>query len=90
MPDLQSQFKATVKAIQNAEGDFQPSNQIKLEMYALFKQAKQGDVSGKKPSAFDLPGRAKWAAWGKLKGTEPRDAMQLYVDRGEKLLSELG
>jgi len=90
MSDLQSQFAAAVHAVKNAEGDFKPSNEIKLEMYALFKQASEGDVSGKKPGAFDLVAKAKWAAWEKLIGTDRETAMQQYIERVTALLSEHG
>ena len=41
---------------------------MKLEFYALYKQATEGDVSGKRPGMMDFVGRAKFDAWEKLKG----------------------
>ncbi len=79
MSDLQQQFDDAVNYIQNAEGDFKPSNEMKLEFYALFKQATQGDVSGSKPGMLDIVGRAKYASWEKLKGMSKDDAMKTYV-----------
>lgn len=57
-----------------------------LTLYALFKQGKNGDVSGKRPKMFDPVGRAKYDAWAKLQGTSKDDAMQQYVD----LVNSLG
>lgn len=90
MSDLKQRFEEAVHYIQNAQGDFQPSNDLKLEFYALFKQATQGDVSGKKPGMLDVVGRAKYAAWEKLKGMSAEDAMQRYVDRLAELRAKHG
>lgn len=57
-----------------------PSNDELLELYSLYKQATQGDVSGKRPSMMDITGRAKYDAWAKKKGMNQEDAMQKYVD----------
>lgn len=55
------------------------SNEQKLRAYALFKQAREGDASGERPSSFNFVARAKWDAWAALKGTSKEDAMRLYV-----------
>lgn len=85
MSDLKQQFEDAVDYIQNAEGDFEPSNDLKLEFYALYKQATEGDVKGKKPGMLDVVGRAKYNAWDKLKGMSSDEAMQKYVDRLNEL-----
>jgi len=87
MSDLKQQFEDTVDYVQNAEGDFSPSNDLKLEMYALFKQATVGDVTGKKPGMMDVVGRSKYGAWEKIKGTSSDEAMQSYIDKVEALKS---
>lgn len=56
-----------------------PSNEQLLSLYALFKQATSGDVSGKKPGMFDLKGRAKYDAWSGKKGLSNDDAKNAYV-----------
>jgi acyl-CoA-binding protein len=81
MSDLKQQFDDAVNFVQNAEGDFKPSSDLKLEMYALYKQATEGDVSGKKPGMMDLVGKAKYSAWEKLKGIAKDKAMQNYIDK---------
>ena len=80
MSDLKTRFDEAVNYIQNAEGDFKPSNELKLEFYALYKQATEGDVSGKRPGMMDFVGRAKYDAWEKVKGTSSEEAMQLLID----------
>ena len=37
-----------------------PSNEVLLELYALFKQATVGDVNTDRPGFMDFKGRAKW------------------------------
>jgi len=63
------------------------SNDKLLEMYSLFKQATEGDVSGKKPGRLDIRGRAKYDAWEKRKGTSQDAAMTQYVDLIDRLSS---
>ncbi|CBL44497.1 Acyl-CoA-binding protein [gamma proteobacterium HdN1] len=89
MSELKEKFEATVKMIQTAEGDFKPSNELKLEMYALFKQATEGDVNGKKPGLTDFIGRMKYSAWENLKGTSKDKAMQTYIDKVETIMKKL-
>ena len=80
MTKLEQRFRETLDFIKHADGDFNPSNQLKLDMYALYKQATEGDVHGKKPGLVDVVGKAKYTAWSKLKGTSCEQAMQQYVD----------
>ena len=86
MSDLKSQFEAAVNYVQTVEGDsFKPSNDLKLEMYGLFKQGSAGDVQGKRPGMTNFIARAKYDAWAKLKGQSNDQAMQSYIDRIETL-----
>lgn len=80
MSDLKQQFDEAVNYVKNAEGDFEPSNDTKLQFYGLYKQATEGDVKGKKPGMLDMVGRAKFNAWEKLKGKSSDQAMQEYID----------
>jgi acyl-CoA-binding protein len=56
-----------------------------LKIYALYKQASEGDVEGKRPGFTDMVGRAKWDAWNEVKGKGRDEAMQQYVDLIESL-----
>ena len=57
-----------------------PDNETMLKLYALYKQATKGDVSGEQPGGFDFVARAKYDAWSDIKGTSANEAMQEYVD----------
>jgi diazepam-binding inhibitor (GABA receptor modulator, acyl-CoA-binding protein) len=57
-----------------------PDNNTLLKLYALYKQATQGDASDERPGSFDFVRRAKFDAWAEIKGTSADDAMQQYVD----------
>jgi acyl-CoA-binding protein len=78
MSDLKTAFEAAVA--QSKTLAERPDNQTLLRIYALFKQASEGDVTGKRPGFTDLVGRAKYDAWAGLQGTSSADAMQSYVD----------
>ena len=77
MSDLKKKFEAAAKNVLNAKRD--PGNDLKLRLYANYKQATEGDVAGDKPGAFDFVNRAKYEAWAKLKGTSTDKAMEDYV-----------
>ena len=61
-----------------------------LDLYALFKQATAGDVSGARPGMLDFKGRAKYDAWATRKGTSKNDSMQAYVALVQQLVSKYG
>ena len=90
MSDLKTQFEEAVNYVQTAEGDFKPSNELKLQFSSLFKQATEGDVTGKRPGMTNFVGRAKFDAWEKLKGTSSEDAMQKYIDLLEDMKKKAG
>lgn len=75
---LQAQFDQAVADSKNLPE--RPDNMTLLKMYALYKQASEGDVSGERPGFTDMIGRAKYDAWDALKGTAKDDAMQQYID----------
>jgi diazepam-binding inhibitor (GABA receptor modulating acyl-CoA-binding protein) len=57
-----------------------PDNMTLLKIYALFKQATNGDAEGDRPAMTDFVGRAKWDAWDAIRGTSKEDAMRQYID----------
>lgn len=84
MSDLQAAFD---NAVRNSTSlSERPDNATLLKIYALYKQATEGDNEAKKPSFTDVVGRAKWDAWEKLKGQSADEAKQAYVDLIESLL----
>ena len=83
MADLKALFDAAVANSKNLSE--RPDNATLLKIYALYKQATEGDVEGKKPGFGDMVGRAKWDAWNGFKGTGKEDAMQQYIDLIQEL-----
>lgn len=63
-----------------------PGNDVKLKLYALYKQATDGDVQGKRPGMTNFVGRAKWDAWEKLQGMSSQDAEQAYIEQVESMM----
>lgn len=57
-----------------------PDNLTLLKMYALFKQASEGDVTDEKPGAMDFVAVAKWNAREELRGVASDEAMRRYID----------
>ena len=92
MSDLQAEFQAAVEKVRSApsDGEYKPSNEEKLNMYAWFRQATDGDVSGKRPGMLDPIGRFKYDAWAKLKGMSQEEAMQKYIDQVNKVEQQFG
>lgn len=78
MSDLNTAFEEAVK--NSTSLSERPDNATLLKIYALYKQATEGDNEAKKPSFTDMVGRAKWDAWEKLKDTSADDAKQQYID----------
>lgn len=62
-----------------------PGNDSLLSLYALYKQASVGDVTGKRPGMLDFKGQAKFDAWAGKKGTSKADAMDAYVALVDRL-----
>jgi diazepam-binding inhibitor (GABA receptor modulator, acyl-CoA-binding protein) len=77
MSDLAQRFADAQARIKPVTG---LGNDTMLDLYALYKQATSGDVSGARPGILDLRGRAKYDAWAKRKGTAKDAAMQAYID----------
>jgi len=83
MSELRKKFDAAAAAVLKAKKD--PGSDLKLKLYAHYKQATDGDVSGEKPGFADFVNRAKYEAWAKLKGMSADDAMNAYVKLVERI-----
>jgi acyl-CoA-binding protein len=77
MSDLKKKFEEAAAAVKKLKED--PGNDVKLQLYALYKQGSEGDVAGKRPGFTDMVGRAKFDAWAKAKGTSQDEAMKQYI-----------
>lgn len=56
------------------------SNDLKLEMYSLYKQSTEGVCNKPSPSIFNPVEKAKWNAWKNLGDMSQESAMQKYCD----------
>ena len=78
MTDLDADFDAAARMATQLPRD--PGNDVKLWLYALYKQATTGDAQGRRPGFTDPVGRAKYDAWAKIAGTPADAAKQSYVE----------
>lgn len=74
---VSSEFEAAVASVKGLTDD--PGNDVKLRLYALYKQATVGDASGGRPGFTNPVGRAKYDVWAKLAGTPREDAEAQYI-----------
>ena len=81
--DIKKQFQQAQDKINNL--DERPDNATSLRLYALYKQATQGNASGERPGAMDMIRRAKYDAWAQVKGMSTDDAMQAYIDLADSI-----
>ncbi|MBC8455919.1 acyl-CoA-binding protein [bacterium] len=86
MSELKTQFEQATKDVKTLSS--KPDNKTLLQLYALFKQATEGDVRGDEPWFSDFVGRAKWDAWTKLEGTPSEESMQKYIELVRELLNQ--
>lgn len=70
-------FESAVAAVSDLTRD--PGNDTKLRLYALYKQATEGDVSGRRPGFTNPVGRAKYDAWAQASGMSTEEAKAAYV-----------
>ncbi|WP_027482768.1 acyl-CoA-binding protein [Deinococcus pimensis] len=75
---MQDAFEQAARDVQTLPR--KPGNDVLLRLYALYKQATEGDVTGERPGGFDFVGAAKYDAWAGLRGTSGEDARRQYVD----------
>jgi diazepam-binding inhibitor (GABA receptor modulating acyl-CoA-binding protein) len=65
-----------------------PSNEDLLELYALYKQATEGDNTESRPGGFDFKAIAKHDAWMEKKGLAKEQAMNQYIKLVDRLFEE--
>jgi acyl-CoA-binding protein len=64
MSALQDRFAQAQEDV-NALAE-RPDNNTMLKLYALYKQATQGDATGERPGGFDFVRAAKFDAWSEI------------------------
>ena len=82
--ELKEQFEQAAAESKNLSQ--RPGNEEMLQLYSLYKQAKEGDVNTEPPAnPFDFVAKAKYEAWAGLKGKSSADAMTEYIELVKKL-----
>lgn len=80
-----NQAKTQLSSLQN-----DPGNEVKLKIYALFKQATQGPCNTPKPGMLDFVNKVKWDAWKSLGSISQEEARQQYCDLVSSLAAAEG
>lgn len=83
MADLKTRFEDAAQRVQKLAR--RPDDHTLLKLYALYKQATVGDVTGSRPGLADFKDRLKYDAWARLKGMSKDKAMQDYIALVESL-----
>ncbi|XP_047414128.1 enoyl-CoA delta isomerase 2 isoform X1 [Sciurus carolinensis] len=78
-------MRASEKDFENAVNQLKllkkdPGNEVKLKLYALYKQATEGPCNTPKPGMLDFINKTKWDAWSALGSLPKETARQNYVD----------
>jgi acyl-CoA-binding protein len=84
--ETQQQFDSAVA--RSKEFTKRPSNEELLQLYALFKQATEGDAQGDRPGGFDFKAIAKFDAWSDLKGKSREASMREYIELVDRLYQQ--
>lgn len=64
------------------------TNENKLILYGLYKQATVGPVNTSRPGIFNMRDRAKWDAWKAVEGKSKDEAMSDYITKVKQLQEE--
>lgn len=83
---IDDEFKKASEDVQSLSK--KPDNKTLLQLYSLYKQATEGDVTGDKPGPFDMVKRKKYEAWQKLQGIEKEQAQKAYIELVKRLLNK--
>ncbi|MBN8737330.1 MAG: acyl-CoA-binding protein [Xanthomonadales bacterium] len=82
--DLATDFRQAAEDVKRLPE--RPDNDTLLKLYALYKQATDGDACGPKPGFFDFVNTAKYEAWSQLRGMRDDEARRKYIE----LVRQLG
>lgn len=83
MSELATKFQDAAERVKKLPS--RPSNEDLLALYALYKQATAGDVTGSRPGMLQFEARAKYDAWAGKKGLSKDAAMTQYVALVDRL-----
>jgi len=78
---LSDLFERVAHLVRESDEDPNVQSDVKLHLYALYKQAKYGQCQDSdRPSAFRVIDTAKFNKWRSLMQLSATDAMKLYID----------
>lgn len=80
-------FEQAAAKIKDEGKNLDLSNDDLLELYGLYKQAKEGDNTAAAPWAVQFEAKKKWEAWTARKGMSKAVAETTYVQTVEKFLA---
>lgn len=83
---LQDEFAEAQKKVKALTE--RPSNEELLDLYALYKQAVEGDNNTDEPGAFDFKEKFKWKQWDSKRGMSNDEARRKYVELVNTLLAK--
>lgn len=88
--DMSEKFSEVAKLVSSYK-DMEISNEIKLELYGLYKRATVGKCSehGTKPWAWEMEASMKYEAWNKNEFLSPTQCMSKYISIVEDLQTKL-
>lgn len=85
---VDKKFEAAARDVQKLTR--RPDDEDMLRLYALYKQATEGDVKGERPGVLSIKDRAKYDAWARARGIDAAKAREQYVKLVERLKKTYG
>lgn len=87
----EEKFNACVNFIKSLpkDGPFQPSHEMMLKFYGLYKQAVEGPCHEPKPAFYEVVRGYKWRAWKSLGDMPKKEAMDNYVEELKKIVETM-
>ncbi|CAF2027669.1 hypothetical protein YC2023_087380 [Brassica napus] len=77
--ELEKAFAATSSLLEESGKAEEIGDEVKMELYGLYKIATEGSCRETQPMAIMVSARAKWNAWQKLGNMSQEEAMEKYL-----------
>ncbi|KAH0935485.1 hypothetical protein HID58_012602 [Brassica napus] len=77
--ELEKAFAATSSLLEVSGKAEEVGDEVKMELYGLYKIATEGSCRETQPMAIMVSARAKWNAWQKLGNMSQEEAMEKYL-----------
>lgn len=89
--NIEEVFESAVAIVRSLpkEGPIKPSDELKLKLYAYFKQATHGPNDTPKPRFYQFVEYYKWDAWNKLGDMSRNDAMSNYIGELKQIMGTI-